>query len=700
MDGLTDKLQSKLENTYDGVWDTPHAFQYLPRFEKLSEVMPVGILAEKYLRMINTFSQEMDRITRFFKKQMSKPPIPRNYPDSSGKIAWARSLLQHLKYFMEHFQLQKTLRHRPEYQHLVKQYNETGVMLMKFELDIQENWKNLRIRQIEFMISKPIFRTDEFGNFVGNFDKTFYTFLKENERLAKMDINIPSVNQFLIRQKTYFIEYNDTVMMILEKYNSAVSIIIPDLKRLFTPHVNKMRTALEPGLCEITWTNFDWEEFTEKCLEDIDNFRYLMSRANDIYDNRIEKVLKSMDEIKLYALPKNEPWTLERFLEEIKCTCRESASDLHRRSVMIEDAVEDLIGLSLQALNLPDPDAADDGSQGSSMQSPADSGDEDFNRKGVVQRRKWRKLESNQSSINNDGSNLLQVIDRNSQNAVNNAAKELRRNYSKKVADKLAFLTKTSLKVLSKHFAAAQDAKVEDALEEGGTNQDVVFVLTAYLSLPDIEVRPSIDEVQSVLATAGKIIMSVSKGVATWRRNVKRRKAGKGLAAVNSESAREMRLYVAKKEEKPVILEKPLSFYKMVSESKEVSKMYSMLAGCMQGIKMEFNHFIKTWNPYRHVWEVDREDTIATFVKKKPRLKHFEDELCKYNMAMSQLTTEKNDYYYGSILIDCNHLKTTIDVEIRQWISVYGKAMQVKYKREMDFIVAQVKHSTAKVMCQ
>ena len=128
--------------------------QYLPRFEKLSEVMPVGILAEKYLRMINTFSQEMDRITRqdptfycyyswrsyhsymppyyfrFFKKQVVKPPIPRNYPDSSGKIAWARSLLQHLKYFMEHFQKQKTLRHRPEYQHLVKQYNETGKKLL------------------------------------------------------------------------------------------------------------------------------------------------------------------------------------------------------------------------------------------------------------------------------------------------------------------------------------------------------------------------------------------------------------------------------------------------------------------------------------------------------------------------------------------------------------------------------------------
>ena len=32
MDSVTEKLQHKLENTYNGVWDTPHAFQYLPRF--------------------------------------------------------------------------------------------------------------------------------------------------------------------------------------------------------------------------------------------------------------------------------------------------------------------------------------------------------------------------------------------------------------------------------------------------------------------------------------------------------------------------------------------------------------------------------------------------------------------------------------------------------------------------------------------
>ena len=57
---------------------------------------------------------------------------------------------------------------------------------------------------------------------------------------------------------------------------------------------------------------------------------------------------------------------------------------------------------------------------------------------------------------------MLQVVDKNSQNAVNSAAKELRRNYSKKVVDKLSFLTKNSLKILSKHFASAStDVKNE-----------------------------------------------------------------------------------------------------------------------------------------------------------------------------------------------------------------------------------------------
>ena len=46
-DTLTERLRVELENAYDDIWDTPHSFQYISRFEKLSKVFPVGGLVSK-----------------------------------------------------------------------------------------------------------------------------------------------------------------------------------------------------------------------------------------------------------------------------------------------------------------------------------------------------------------------------------------------------------------------------------------------------------------------------------------------------------------------------------------------------------------------------------------------------------------------------------------------------------------------------
>ena len=161
MESLTERLRTKLELTYDGIWDTPHSFQYLtrfsklsfafnsttvlssdshgfsPRFEKLTKVLPIGGMVDKYTRMIATFRSEMDRVTRFFKKQQNNAPVPRNFPETSGRIYWVRSLLYHLKHFIDHFEEEDNLKKMPEYRKLVKQYNDTGVFLMKFELQEQ-----------------------------------------------------------------------------------------------------------------------------------------------------------------------------------------------------------------------------------------------------------------------------------------------------------------------------------------------------------------------------------------------------------------------------------------------------------------------------------------------------------------------------------------------------------------------------------
>jgi dynein heavy chain len=273
-------------------------------------------MVDKYQRMINTFRIEMDRITKFFKRQQGFAPVPRNYPDTSGRIYWVRSLLYHLKHFIDHFEEEENLKQMPEYRKLVKQYNDTGVMLMRYEINVQEGWKNPRIRQIEDMISKPVLKSSVTGDLQVNFDPYFYNFLKENEKLCKLDIPLPSVNQFLITKKNWFYEFKDMMDMMLYRYYTAINSVVPDLKKLFSPHLNRVKSALDPGLQNINWTTHQWREFTDKCLADIESFKDLVDRANDIYENRVEKLLDSMSYVELYELPTAEPWTLDIFLDK------------------------------------------------------------------------------------------------------------------------------------------------------------------------------------------------------------------------------------------------------------------------------------------------------------------------------------------------------------------------------------------------
>merc|ERR1712155_29929 len=92
METLTERLRVELENAYEDIWGTPHSFQYIARFEKLSKLFPIGGLKEKYTRVIACFQEEMDGVIKIFKKLgNNKTPIARVYPPSSGKVYWVRS---------------------------------------------------------------------------------------------------------------------------------------------------------------------------------------------------------------------------------------------------------------------------------------------------------------------------------------------------------------------------------------------------------------------------------------------------------------------------------------------------------------------------------------------------------------------------------------------------------------------------------
>ena len=66
--------------------------------------------------------------------------------------------------------------------------------------------------------------------------------------------------------------------------------------------------------------------------------------------------------------------------------------------------------------------------------------------------------------------------------------------------------------------------------------------------------------------------------------------------------------------------------------------------------------------------------------KTKPRLKDFEEELHKHKMTKSQLSTEKDEFRFGTILISTKDFKKTLENEIAQWINMLTKVIVVYIK--------------------
>lgn len=105
---------------------------------------------------------------------------------------------------------------------------------------------------------------------------------------------------------------------------------------------------------------------------------------------------------------------------------------------------------------------------------------------------------------------------------VSNAVSEMRRYYSRKVIDVLIKVTRASLDLLRKRFVVDDDETQLNGVI--GKTLEIsakpiikpIFLVHSTLMIPNVAIRPTLDELQEALITAGKNITGVAKGVAQW----------------------------------------------------------------------------------------------------------------------------------------------------------------------------------------
>ncbi|KAK9499797.1 hypothetical protein O3M35_002767 [Rhynocoris fuscipes] len=284
---LKENIASTIEENYKGIWETLLGIKFLNRFEKISLKIPLTQMSEKYSRILKFCDKQLDKVMKIFKKQKHRPPIARNFPPLSGKICWSRSLKENLKELITAASEHPSLKSLPETTDLQKKFNYFTKIVNQYEEGIHKVWV------AETCLKKKLLVLNErTGEIEINFDQRLRIMIREAECMAKMKLPVPSLTMGLFCKHDHFMEIQDSLRNLLNKFSTTVQTVKHEVRPLFLPQLVRLAAMLTPALTDLDWTDPGWKSFVTREL----NRKSLM--AEEAVEEILELVRKAADEFK------------------------------------------------------------------------------------------------------------------------------------------------------------------------------------------------------------------------------------------------------------------------------------------------------------------------------------------------------------------------------------------------------------------
>uniref|UniRef100_A0A669PQ64 Dynein axonemal heavy chain 5 n=1 Tax=Phasianus colchicus TaxID=9054 RepID=A0A669PQ64_PHACC len=244
----------------------------------------------------------------------------------------------------------------------------------------------------------------------------------------------------------------------------------------------------------------------------------------------------------------------------------------------------------------------------------------------------------------------------------------------------LTLLTWTSLNI-EKYIDTIFSKLENHNASKKKTSARPIIKTSINLSIPNIVMKPSLDEVQQTLNKTVDSIVKVMKGVGQWsqERISKVYRASDTASLSLSESAQSK------------------NYFKNVSNNKEIIKLVSLLATAINSTKKEVLTAMESFSCYHNIWQRDKEKTIERFMMGNPLLSELESQILLVKDLEMKVSSEPEYICVGAIALYTADLKLALRAEIKDWMSVLGYHWNKKYRTEMETIFTFMEETDRKL---
>ncbi|XP_071824188.1 dynein axonemal heavy chain 5-like [Apostichopus japonicus] len=714
---LQNQIKSFMDNLFDGIHSTSRAFQVIRKFDRLG--LPALNVAEKYNTILQRFGREIENTAKNYQRNKNDPPIARDLPPISGKITWARQMFRRISEPMEEFQQRPKLLTSNEGKKIIRNYNKLAKVLMEFEVLYHRAW----LRQVDAVKSglhaSLLVEHPETKELYVNFDPQILTLMRETECMSRLGLEIPTAAIKLRQKQGVFKEHYNSLKVMLKENKRVRSLIQPAFEPLLVPHINKLDNVMDPGLTMLTWTSINIEIYTAGIHEALAKLDLLITRANDLCQFRINSVLEEMTMVPLCQLPEDEPWSIDFFLENTQDLCNKGAVNLQNKSAQVEEAANELINM----LTIEDEDGEEEEEEEEDEEKEVADENGEKRKSSPTPSRKSMHSTSRSQSVKSQANNAISTAKRKREmkEHLEEAAQELLAHFNHRNLDALLRDTRYTLESIRKRLTSTVHLSyIADASQNGeGRKKDCPFFrCNLGLAIPNIVMQPTLDEVQQVVNKAVQMVVGVSKGVMQWSKERKskamqeaeirqkalgddgRRSSFSSIAPSESSRSDAGTNRKSRAEDRPTLLMTPAqtkSYFKSVSENKEVAKVVSVISTSVNSTIEEVTTAMDSFKEYHSIWQKDRDETVAEFLASEPKLNDFQNMILHYRELEESIQAEPEFYNVGALALFTENLKLALTTETRAWQLAFAKACNEKYRSNMNDIFEFIEETGKKL---
>uniref|UniRef100_A0A8C8SM12 Dynein axonemal heavy chain 2 n=1 Tax=Pelusios castaneus TaxID=367368 RepID=A0A8C8SM12_9SAUR len=105
----------------------------------------------------------------------------------------------------------------------------------------------------------------------------------------------------------------------------------------------------------------------------------------------------------------------------------------------------------------------------------------------------------------------------------------------------------------------------------------------------------------------------------------------------------------------------------LVERDEDIKKIQALISGGMQANATHLQAYLKTWDVYREIWEVNKNAFINRYRHLNPLVSSFDADTARYMEVANNVQKEETVLSVQFVLLDCSHLKFSVVQHCIEW---------------------------------